>query len=542
MSERVRASEGRILVVAPTGKDAALTSSFLASAGVEARVCTDAESVVAEIGDGAAALLLTEESLANDAVGSLAAGLNAQPRWSDLPILIVTQPGAGSPVVQHAVARLGNVTVLERPIRLATLISAVRTALRARQRQYEIREYIAERELHEAALSEANVRKDEFLAMLAHELRNPLAPIRNSLHVLQLTREAGAADPRVLEMMERQVGHMVRLVDDLLEVSRITRGKITLQIERLELAAVLRAAVEASRPHVEAAGHRLEVGYPPATAVVEGDPVRLAQVFSNLLNNAAKYTRPGGRIAMSTRVDDDRVVVSVRDNGVGIPAEKLPLVFEMFTQLDSQVGRTQSGLGIGLALVKNLVELHEGTVEARSDGHEKGSEFIVRLPRANGHRPRQAHTSSRAPAGELAARKILVVDDNGDAAESLGSLLGLLGAEVRIANSGASALAAFDAYRPNAVLLDIGMPDIDGYTVARRIRERFDSSAVTLIAMTGWGQEQDRRRSAEAGFDHHLVKPPDIDVLADLLSRSLRETVSSMERVAPVAALAATLR
>jgi CheY-like chemotaxis protein/two-component sensor histidine kinase len=308
-------------------------------------------------------------------------------------------------------------------------------------------------------------------------------------------------------MMERQVNHMVRLVDDLMEVSRITSGKIELRKEQVELGAVVRSAVETSRPLIDAAHHQLAISLPTEPLTLEGDPVRLAQVLSNLLNNAAKYTTEWGQIWLTARRERSSVVVSVRDNGMGIPVEMLSKVFDLFTQVDRIYSRAQGGLGIGLTLVRSLVEMHGGNVEARSAGPGQGSEFLVRLPLAM--RRRGAFEQSRTEGGTAAtaSRRILVVDDNRDSADSLGMLLKFLGAEVCIANDGPAALEALETYQPSVVFLDIGMPGMDGYEVARRARQWCEDREVTLIALTGWGQEEDLRRSKEAGIDHHLVKP-----------------------------------
>lgn len=372
----------------------------------------------------------------------------------------------------------------------------------------------------EEELREADRRKDEFLATLAHELRNPLAPIRNSLSVLRLAGTGPGAE-RVYEMMERQVDQMVRLVDDLLEVSRIRRGKVALRRERVELGVVLRAAIETSRPAIETARHRLEVALPDEPLPLDADPVRLAQVFANLLNNAAKFTEEGGRIALRAERDGDTVVVSVRDDGVGIPVDQLEEVFDAFRQVDGSLARARGGLGIGLTLVRRLVELHGGRVEARSEGPGTGSEFRVTLPLATGDARAAAEEEAPAPGSERSAapRRVLVVDDNPDAAESLEMLLRVLGAETRVAGDGEAALAAVRDFHPSIVLLDLGMPGMDGYEVARRIRERPDElGRPLLIALTGWGQPEDRRRTREAGFDDHLVKPVDLGVLKSLLA------------------------
>ena len=505
-----------MLVLAPTDKDASLTQSILERAGVRCNCCMDLGHVLDEMDKGVGAVLLTEEVIALGPSDEFGRWLAEQPAWSDLPILILARTGADSAAVARAMDLFGNVTVLERPIRVAALVSAVRSALRARRRQYQIREQLAERERTEAELRANDRRKDEFLAVLAHELRNPLAPIRNSLHILQLSRHTDPAAERVAEMMERQVNHMVRLVDDLMEVSRITRGKIELRKVPVEAAAVVRSAVETSRPLLDAAGHELVLSLPPEPVFLDGDPVRLAQILSNLLNNAAKYTDAGGHIFLTIKCDGDEVVLSVRDTGSGIPPEMLPRVFDLFSQIDQGSDRAQGGLGIGLTLVKSLVELHGGSVEARSDWPKGGSEFVVRLPLGMGECAERASLPA-APSAVLSSRRVLVVDDNRDAAESLGMLLKLLGADVRVVFSGPEALEAVAREKPAVVLLDIGMPGMNGHEVAARIRELPDTQDVKLIALTGWGQEKDRRRSELAGFDHHLIKPADVDALQTLL-------------------------
>jgi signal transduction histidine kinase len=376
---------------------------------------------------------------------------------------------------------------------------------------------ITQRKQAEAALREADRRKDEFLATLAHELRNPLAPIRNSLHILRMTACNDMTAERVCEMMERQVNHMVRMVDDLMEVSRITRGLIELQKEETDLAAIIRSAVETSRPIIEAGEHQLAITIPPEPILLQGDSVRLSQVFANLLNNAAKYTDRGGQIWLSVKQEKNEVVVSVRDTGIGISTPMLPKVFDMFMQADRSTHRSQGGLGIGLTLVKRLVELHEGSISVRSDGPGKGSEFIVRLP-VNAVQPERTTKPPVSQRGDsLPQRRVLVVDDNKDSAASMGMLLKFLGTDVQVAYDGATALATIERYRPDVVLLDIGMPGMDGFEVARQVRQRAEFDSIMLIALTGWGQAEDRHRTQTAGFDHHLVKPADITALQSLL-------------------------
>ncbi|MFD0738496.1 PAS domain S-box protein [Lysobacter koreensis] len=370
----------------------------------------------------------------------------------------------------------------------------------------------------EEALEEASQRKDQFLATLAHELRNPLAPISNALQVWPLVEQKPEEARRLREMMGRQVKQMVRLIDDLLDVSRITRGKIELRNERLDLAQAVEAAIEAQQPFIDANRHELTVVLPPVPIVVDADAGRLVQVFGNLLHNAAQYTRPGGHVWVTLQRDSDTAVVSVRDNGSGIPSEMLGGVFEMFTQVDQSLGRSHGGLGIGLALVKSLVELHGGRVEATSEGPGRGCEFVVRLPVAPDARASIASSSTRAHSlPPPPAYRVLVVDDVEPSANTLALMLTRLGQEPHAVYSGDSALTAVEEFRPQIAFVDIAMPVMDGYEVARRIRALVGKGPV-LVALTGYGQEEDRRRAFAAGFDHHLVKPTSIEAIHELLT------------------------
>jgi signal transduction histidine kinase/DNA-binding response OmpR family regulator len=362
--------------------------------------------------------------------------------------------------------------------------------------------------------------KNEFLAMLAHELRNPLAPIRNAVQVLQLAA-AGPQDQQWAKgVINRQLQQMVRLVDDLLDVSRITRGKIALQVEPVDVAGVVDRAVEISRPLIDARRHALHVSLPPEPIRAQVDPARVAQVVANLLNNAAKYTEEGGSIWLTVERVDHTLVFRVRDTGIGIPPEMLPKVFDLFTQVDRSLDRSQGGLGIGLTLVHRLVEMHGGSVAAFSPGPNRGSEFVVRLPVVVDGPKEQAPAGGPAGTRGTPSLRVLVVDDNVDAAESLALLLRMMGQVVRTVHDGVSALGAAESFQPDVVLLDIGLPRMDGYEVARQLRQRGLTDTL-LVAVTGYGQEADLARSREAGFDRHLVKPVDPDTLAELFS-SLR--------------------
>lgn len=387
---------------------------------------------------------------------------------------------------------------------------------------------VGERVRIERALKEADRHKDEFLAMLAHELRNPLAPIHSAV---QIMRHAELPDPQLswaCDVIGRQIRHLTRLVDDLLDVSRITRGKINVTREPLDLTTVITRAVETVQPLITERRHALSIELPQQPLEVTGDLTRLTQSIGNVLSNAAKYTDPGGQITVQARLEEQTVNIVIRDNGIGIPAESLSSVFDLFTQLDRGERRSQEGLGIGLALVKRLIELHDGSISACSEGLGRGSEFIIRLPRLDARRAAQPMAEAKQPDGENLSsgpqvmperRRILLADDNRDALKSLAILLQISGHEVFTAADGAEAFEMADKHRPEVALLDIGMPRMDGYEVARRIRAEPWGRFMVLVALTGWGRENDRRRSREAGFDSHLVKPFDPQMLADFLDR-----------------------
>lgn len=496
--------ESRILIHAPIGKDARLIAQVLERTKVDSFICARATELLGELNKGAAALVLVDEALSSSLLKSLGYFLDEQPAWSDLPILVLSQRKLDSPEIVSAYLKLGNVTLLERPLQSVTLISAAKSALRARQRQYSMRE--------------VDRRKDEFLAMLAHELRNPLAPVSAASDLLKFPNLDREKIRQTSEIISRQVKHMTGLIDDLLDVSRVSRGLVTLDEELLDARQIINSAVEQVRPFIDSRKHRLTLHTSPQSGYIKGDYKRLVQILSNVLSNAAKYTPEGGEIIMSMDLTESDVVFTVRDNGIGISANVIAHIFELFVQAERTPDRTQGGLGIGLALVKNLVHLQGGKVTAHSAGHGKGSEFTLIFPRCDDPlsvEPRPV-TSNKNSSQRLL---ILVVDDNLDAANMLGMFLELGGYEVKVVHSASAAIEAANASQKiDVCLLDIGLPITDGIELAKLLREKTSTANATFIAVTGYGQETDRRKTKEAGFHHHCVKPVNMQELLATLS------------------------
>jgi signal transduction histidine kinase/ActR/RegA family two-component response regulator len=511
--------EQRVLVLAPTGRDGVLACQLLASLEVPALAAANAAELFQEISAGAGAVILADEALFPETVAGLLATLREQPPWSDLPLIVFTRSGESSERVLEALIPLGNATILERPVRLSTLVSAVKAALRARRRQYEVRDLLDRQ-------AEADRRKDEFLAMLGHELRNPLAAIRNALWVLDEVGSQEVQAVRQREVIMRQTRHLVRMVDDLLDVSRVTLGKIILQRRPVDLRDVVERCLSELGMASLAHGNDLELTVATGTAVVLGDPVRLEQVACNLLQNAIKYTPRGGRLWVSVETAGDQALLRVRDTGIGLAPEMLQTIFEPFSQVESSRQHSEGGLGLGLPLVRSLVEMHGGRVEAVSDGTGRGSEFVVRLPLLAEDR-RTAPSRRQAPprlirrqAAEAGGVHILIVEDNEDGRESLRELLELWGHHVSVAGNGPEGVEMAFSIRPEVALIDIGLPGLDGNEVARRIRELLSGDDIALIAMTGYGQPEDRRRALQAGFDRYLIKPVDPAELSRLLGEA----------------------
>ncbi len=521
--------EERVLVLTPTGRDASLVCKLLESVDVRGHACEDPAALFQELAAGAGALIVADEALPPEVVESLLTALGQQPPWSDLPLIVFTHGGETSERVLEELVPLGNATVLERPVRLTTLLSAVKAALRARRRQYEVRDLLQRQ-------ADADRRKDEFLAMLGHELRNPLSAIRNSLWVLD---QVGSQEERAVhqrEVITRQTRHLVRMVDDLLDVSRVTRGKIILKRRYVNLAEVAERCLSELGMSALARSNGLDLSVQTRPVVVQGDSVRLEQVLCNLLQNAVKYTPRGGRIWVEVGAEGEEAVMRIRDTGVGLSPEMLQTIFEPFAQVESSRQQSEGGLGLGLPLVRSLADLHGGRVEAHSGGLGRGSEFIVRLPlAAEGARPAifrkpaAAQRPAERPAGGL---HVLIVEDNPDGRETLRELLEIWGYKVSVASTGPEGLELAFSVRPEVALIDIGLPGMDGNEVARQIRAILDEDEISLIAMTGYGQPEDRRRALQAGFDRYLVKPVDPAVLSQLLTETHRRGEARAQTVA----------
>ena len=482
----------RAIVVAPIRRDAELTCQVLTRARIESVVCRDLDDLCRAIEGGAGVVIVAQEMLSPLFIASLEEVLDRQPPWSDLPIVVLTRSHEALDPILEQVAPLANVTFLERPVRMGTLLSAVRAALRARRRQIEIRDF--------------SRRKDEFLAMLGHELRNPLGAIQNAVSVLQSDHSAERSK-RSRQIIERQLRNLSRIVDDVLDVSRVTTGKIVLERQSVDIIQLVQRWMQVFGETDAVRDHVVTLVLPVEPLYVNGDPVRLEQVLSNLMSNALKYTPVGGPIEVRVLDEGGEVVIRVKDGGVGIDPEMLPRVFELFAQAEVTLARSRGGLGLGLALVRSLVQLHGGQVVAKSGGRDQGSEFEVRLPRVSA----PLHLVAEEPASRGAARplRVVIIEDNDDGRETLQVLLELAGHEVRSAADGVSGCELILSTRPDVALVDIGLPERDGYDVARQVCASAGDERPVLVAMTGYGQPEDKRKAHEAGFDAHLVKPID---------------------------------
>lgn len=506
------ARDERVLIFLPSSPEISLVAAVLPQADLACQFCANAEEFFGEWKTGGGTALLAEEALSPPVMQRLVEGLGQQPPWSDFPLVVFF--GGGDKTTRTGLRMLsmleplGNVTILERPARVMTLVSAVQAALRARRRQYEVRDLLLR-------LEEAVRRRDEFLGKLVHELRNPLHTIRAATQILdQLNPQEGKAVEQ-RGIIGRQTRHLTLLIDDLLDVSGITSGKILLQRQNVDLNEVARQSFKAIEEAAQTYQHQVSFQAPSKPLHVEGDPKRLEQVLTNLLANAVRFTPPGGQIRLTLTTEEGLAVVRVRDNGAGIAPDLLPRIFNLFTPEDYFLDRPQGGLGIGLTLVRSLVEMHGGSVRASSAGPGKGSEFVVRLPLAPAPPSSAAAKNPKGTAGK--GQRVLLVEDNPDGRETLRLLLHLWGHQVEVAADGIQGVEKALAQRPDVALVDIGLPGLNGYQVANRLRDSLGSD-VYLIAMTGYGQPHDRRRAMEAGFDAHMVKPVDPEELGRLLA------------------------
>jgi signal transduction histidine kinase/CheY-like chemotaxis protein len=504
--------DARVLILAPAGRDGPLAAAMLREASIASTVCSDMQTFCDEQGRGAAAGLLTQEALAREAHACLATALANQPLWSDFPLVVLaSRPTThdGGVRLGQITGELGNVTLLDRPLHPEALLSTIRAALRARARQHQARELLSR-------LEQGVRERDQFLATLSHELRNPLGAIRNAVQLVERTMPPAPEVERPLTIVDRQVRHLTQLIDDLLDVSRVTTGKVVLQRRLLDLRSVLQQTIAQLEPEIARQGLGIATSLGTRPLIIDADPVRLEQIFTNLLANAIKYTPQGGSIEVATGVEDGAAWVRIVDTGVGIAPDMLAGIFDLFSQADRSLDRSQGGMGIGLTLVRSLLQLHGGAVSATSQGLGSGSTFTVRLPLA----PTQALSPPVAPAPGCRvagpSKHVLLVEDNADNREMLQDLLEMDGFRVDVAATGSEAVAQAVALRPQIAIVDIGLPVMDGFEVARRVRAELGAS-ISLVALTGYGRAEDRRQTAAAGFDAHLTKPIDLTELEAVL-------------------------
>lgn len=495
----------RTLVLTSNAVDAELAVQLLAESGISATAYDGASALCRSVSDDVGCMVLTGELLNDDELPILCEIIENQPTWSDIPLILVAADTAKlNMFVEQIFQRAGNVTLLEQPLNPATLISAVRVGLRARAHQIEVRDLLTERD---AALRQ----RDEFLAMLAHELRNPLAPMRNAVYLQQRLPIDDPMFVKTRDIFDRQVTHLARMVDDLLDVARLERGMIQLQRQRIDLNAVVTAAVDACATLMQARRHTVSVDLAREPLPLDADPVRIEQLVVNLITNAAKFTPTAGEIRIATARQGASALLSVVDSGIGLRPEMAQAIFNPFTQDDRTLDRSRGGLGIGLTIARRIAELHGGALEANSAGVNKGSTFVARFPLDAGA---PAHMESPTRVNPGSRRRVLVVEDNADVRESLRLILEIWGHDVTTADTGNAGLEQIRRTHPEIALIDVGLPGMSGYEVAHTIRTtELRSLPMKLIAITGYGQPADRARALEAGFDMHLLKPIDPDVL-----------------------------
>jgi signal transduction histidine kinase/ActR/RegA family two-component response regulator len=500
-----------VIIVAPTGRDAELMCTHLEAAGLVCEASENVQTACDAIREGAGALIFTEEALTPSVTPKLAKTLDEQPPWSDVPVIILT----GEPSIETKSRSFGdlgrrtNVTLVDRPVRIKSLVSAAQSALRARERQYQIRDLMV-------TLEDRVNERDRFLAILGHELRNPLGAI---LLASQMKDDDGRLDGEHAELIERQSKHLTRIVNDLLDLSRLVSGKIVLKRQTIDLADAVRQSLETVRAAAMRQKVTIEVKEATQRLPIDVDPVRADQIITNVLTNAIKYTPEGGHITVTLDREDGNAAVRVADDGVGIAPDRIGTIFELFAQAENAIGRAQGGMGIGLALVRNLLHLHGGTITAKSDGVGKGSEFTVHFPiAAPVETPVAERRVTAVAAGDGQPRRIVIVEDNSDVRELLRLKLRRLGHSVDAVGDGIAGVTAIVDAKPDLALVDIGLPGLDGYEVASQVRQTLGSDIV-LVAVSGFGQPEDKRKALEAGFDEHITKPADVTDIENLLAR-----------------------
>ena len=501
---------GAALLVSPNAIDAELAVGFLREHAIEARAFQDVAEVLPVLDETAGCLILLEEALVADTLPELRAKLRGMPAWCDLPVIIVSGNASElESICLEAFSESGNVTLLERPLNPYTLISAVQVALRAAARQRKVGELLEQR-------AQAVKLRDEFLAMLAHELRNPLAPIRNAVHIMRMPNVDAPILQSSIDILDRQVHHIVRMVDDLMDVARLERGKIVLKKQRFDLNRVVAASVDTCLASAQQCGHRIVVDFHAKALPVDADQVRIEQIVCNLVNNAVKFTPTPGEIRVRTSMESTEALIVVEDNGVGFNADSADTLFEPFLQVNPTLERASGGLGMGLTIVRRLAELHGGSVAASSQGSGKGARFVVRIPLANSDADRNSDRSGPMP--QTRRYRIAVIEDNADIRETLRLLLCMWGHEVQLASDGPTGVECVLTQRPDVALIDIGLPGMSGYEVARAIRQEIPNGTIRLIAVTGYGQPSDQENAMQAGFDKHVLKPVEPAILARILA------------------------
>ncbi len=503
-------------MIASSKRDATITAKLFEENGFKFCFCDGLNHLCDELQRGCGVTVLSPDVFIRENVSRLVRWLDEQPKWSNLPVVFVAHRDDNSTPVLY---EYGNVTILQQPLHIVTLLSAIRSGLASRQKQYELRDLLAQEAKMQTLLREADQHKDNFIAMIAHELRNPLSPLKSALQLMEMSEDDQAGTIELRGIMSRQVDQMVRIVEDLLDVSRISTGKLQVVRNPFNLIDSVKSGVEAARPFIEQSNQTLYLQIASKRVPVNGDPARLAQVTANILNNAAKYTPDGGNIWLSVICNSASACIEVRDDGIGMTPEEISSVFEMFRQHDVASERGKAGLGIGLTLVKSLVEMHEGSIAVTSEGKDRGSTFTVTLPTCSETAGDVTAPTRVPPRPDIRCFRVLIVDDTRVNCMTLDRLLKSMGQKVVTASNGAEAVEIANDFLPEVIISDIGMPVMDGYELAKQIRQDSRFAATKLVALTGYSQDKDRQLAIDNGFDEHMSKPVDVRDLRALFTR-----------------------